>query len=102
MTYRDHRDWHRCGACRTRRSDGAKLFSHLLEHPECAPCTCGGYHFPHRRGTTYCHANPKSLLAEMSRGGGKRCRHSRHAGAAGGRGSNFFSTHGFTYHLEAR
>lgn len=69
MSYRGHRDWLRCNNCRTRRGTRTQLFMHLMAHPECAPCTCGGYHYAHRRGTTYCDHNPNAFPNQASRAG---------------------------------
>ena len=54
---------YRCPECRTRR----KVFTDMLRHINTTGhrvCTCGGYHFAHRPGTTLCHKNPASVLAE--------------------------------------
>jgi hypothetical protein len=59
----------RCNHCRTRRSDRKLLFTHLLKHPECAPCQCGGYHFPHRSGSAFCEANANCFPNRASREG---------------------------------
>lgn len=69
MTYRSYRKWFRCGDCRTRRATGTALFAHLLQHPECAPCRCSGYHHPHRRGSPCCEHNPWHPLHQARRAG---------------------------------
>jgi hypothetical protein len=57
VSYRGHREWHRCNDCGTRRSTVKLLFAHLLKSPQCAPCKCGGYHYAHRRGSPQCEHN---------------------------------------------
>lgn len=69
MIYRGHRTWLRCNECRTRRSSIQLMFRHLVEHPECKPCTCGGYHYAHRRGSTYCEGNEMCFANRASRAG---------------------------------
>lgn len=59
----------RCNGCRTRRSGAGLLFRHLVQHPECLPCNCSGYHFPHRRGSRMCDANPLAGAYRASRYG---------------------------------
>lgn len=69
MSYRGYRSWIRCNHCRTRRATGTQIFMHLLQSPDCAPCTCGGYHFAHRRGSPYCEAHPDCDANRASRAG---------------------------------
>lgn len=59
----------RCGACRTRRSNYGLFSRHLQAHPECEPCRCSGYHFPHRRGSRMCDGNPLAGAYRASRAG---------------------------------
>ena len=59
----------RCNHCRTRRASVQLFTRHLAQHPECKPCTCGGYHFPHRRGSTYCDSHPLGPANQASRAG---------------------------------
>lgn len=51
----------RCPECRTRRVDPHLMVLHRL-HCERAVCTCGGYHYKHRHGSTLCVHNPRSVL----------------------------------------
>lgn len=57
----------RCNECRTRRSSYFLMLLHRELHKECRPCTCGGYHFPHRKGSPYCYSNPKAELRHALR-----------------------------------
>lgn len=59
----------RCGNCRTTRSCWQLLAAHLQAHPECAPCRCGGYWYPHRRGSRMCDGNPLAGAWRASRAG---------------------------------
>lgn len=59
MSYRPYRPfWLRCNGCRTRRTSIQLLQKHLAISPDCRPCGCGGYHYPHRKGAPYCYSNP--------------------------------------------
>ena len=49
----------RCPACRTRRKDYGLFTRHLRESGH-AVCGCGGYPWPHRPHSPYCHQNPQS------------------------------------------
>ena len=31
------------------------------------PCTCGGYHYAHRRGSPFCYDNPKAAFLHAAR-----------------------------------
>jgi hypothetical protein len=53
----------RCPECRTRRKDYTLFVRHVKESGH-KVCTCGGYHYAHRPGTTLCHKNPMSVLLE--------------------------------------
>jgi hypothetical protein len=59
----------RCPVCRTRR----KTFSGLLKHQQAAehtgPCTCSGYHHPHRPGSPCCTTNPYVRTHQAIRAG---------------------------------
>lgn len=59
----------RCGSCRTRRAGIGMFTRHLVQHPECRPCNCGGYHFPHRRGSPCCEAHPYAPANAAARAG---------------------------------
>ena len=69
MIYRGHRNWLRCNHCRTRRSSIQLLVQHVKAHPECNECNCGGYHYKHRKGSTYCELNPDCDVNRASRDG---------------------------------
>lgn len=61
----------RCNHCRTRRASIQSLTAHVKAHPECRPCGCGGYHFPHHRGNGCCEANPWAPYHDAKRRGEK-------------------------------
>lgn len=69
MTYRDKRNWIRCNECRTRRSTAKLMLLHLKLHLECRPCTCGGYHYAHRKGSPQCDFHPRGIINKASRMG---------------------------------
>ncbi len=58
----------RCPECRTRRRDYG-LFTQHLKTTGHALCTCGGYHYAHRKGSPLCTANPMSDVLLASRYG---------------------------------
>lgn len=58
----------RCPACRTRRKDWGLFSAHLQESGH-RLCKCGGYHYAHRPGSTYCERNPMCDLHRASRAG---------------------------------
>lgn len=58
----------RCPECRTRRAD-FKLFKQHLKDTGHRLCSCGGYHYAHRKGSPFCHHNPLSQMREASRQG---------------------------------
>lgn len=49
----------RCPDCRTRRASFVSMLKHI-DATGHSTCTCGGYHYPHRPGSTYCERNPLS------------------------------------------
>lgn len=44
---------YRCPECRTRRATFTSLLAHAEKHNH-RVCGCGGYHYPHRRGSRFC------------------------------------------------
>lgn len=58
----------RCPECRTRRKDWG-LFTQHLNASGHRVCTCGGYHYPHRKGWGCCHHNPLGAMHAASRQG---------------------------------
>lgn len=58
----------RCPDCRTRRKD-YKLFTQHLRDSGHRLCNCGGYHYSHRKGSTYCYKNPISAIHHADRQG---------------------------------
>jgi len=46
----------RCPECRTRRTDYGLFLQHLKLTGH-RVCNCGGYHYPHRADSPYCHKN---------------------------------------------
>lgn len=58
----------RCPECRTRRADYGLFLQHLRTSGH-RVCNCGGYHFAHRKGSTYCHHNPLAVMHAASRQG---------------------------------
>lgn len=59
---------YRCPGCRTRRKDWGLFTAHVRESGH-RLCTCGGYHYAHRPGSTYCERNPMCDLHRASRAG---------------------------------
>ena len=59
---------YRCPDCRTRRKD-YKLFTQHLRDSGHRLCNCGGYHYSHRKGSTYCYENPMSAIRHADRQG---------------------------------
>ena len=59
---------YRCPECRTRRQD-VGLFKQHLRTSGHKLCKCGGYHYSHRKGSPFCHANPVSAMYHASRQG---------------------------------
>jgi len=59
---------YRCPQCGTRRKD-YKLFAQHVRSSGHKPCTCGGYDWPHRKGSPYCVENPMSEVLEAKRRG---------------------------------
>lgn len=58
----------RCPDCRTRRKDYG-LFTRHLKQTGHKLCQCGGYHYSHRPGSTYCVRNPYAAVHEADRRG---------------------------------
>lgn len=58
----------RCPECRTRRKD-YKLFTQHLRSSGHKLCTCGGYHYAHRKGSPFCYGNPLAVVHHASRQG---------------------------------
>lgn len=58
----------RCPECRTRRKDYG-LFPQHLKTSGHKMCRCGGYHYSHRKGSTYCYENPISAIFHAARQG---------------------------------
>lgn len=56
----------RCPECRTRRHSW-DLFSRHLKETGHRLCTCGGYHYAHRPGSTYCERHPLADLHRAAR-----------------------------------
>lgn len=48
----------RCPVCVTRRATRVSLMKHQEASGHYHPCTCPGYHFPHRPGSPRCDENP--------------------------------------------
>lgn len=59
----------RCGICGTRRATFVALMKHKQDSGHKAPCTCGGYHFPHRPGSPCCEDNGYATLNRAQRAG---------------------------------
>lgn len=59
---------YRCPQCGTRRKD-YRLFTQHVRSSGHKPCNCGGYHYPHRKGSPLCAANPMSEVLEAKRRG---------------------------------
>jgi hypothetical protein len=59
------RSWPRCPVCGTRR----RTLQQLIGHADHTPCTCGGYHYPHRPGSPYCDQGPESGVLRALRDG---------------------------------
>lgn len=45
------------------------MLSHRVQWAHGPPCTCGGYHYPHRPGSPCCEANPLAHYARALRDG---------------------------------
>lgn len=58
----------RCPECRTTRKFYVAYQAHLASSGH-SLCNCGGYHFKHRPGSTYCERNPLSGAYLASRYG---------------------------------
>lgn len=58
----------RCPECRTRRKSWGLFSQHLRESGH-GLCSCGGYHYRHRPGSTYCERNPWCDVHRASRQG---------------------------------
>lgn len=59
----------RCGICGTRRATFVSLLNHKRNSGHNKPCTCGGYHFPHRPGSGCCDTAPYPTLRRAQREG---------------------------------
>jgi len=59
----------RCGICGTRRASFVSLMKHQGDKGHQKPCTCGGYHFPHRPGSPCCEGNAYVTLERAKRAG---------------------------------
>lgn len=62
------RSWPRCPVCGTRRRTAKQLLDHFRTSGH-KPCTCGGYHYPHRPGSPYCDQRPESGVLRALRDG---------------------------------
>lgn len=58
----------RCPECRTRRKD-YKLFTRHLQSSGHVVCGCGGYWFPHRKGSPCCESNEYGMWHVARRAG---------------------------------
>lgn len=58
----------RCPECRTRRATYASLLKHI-EQSGHKLCNCGGYHYPHRPLSGYCHQHEQAGSRLASREG---------------------------------
>ena len=58
----------RCLACRTRRATFTSLVAHV-KYSGHKPCTCGGYHYPHRPFSRFCDQNPMADVWRARRDG---------------------------------
>ncbi len=58
----------RCPDCRTRRKDWGLFTAHVRDSGH-RLCKCGGYHYAHRPGSTYCERHPLCDLHRASRSG---------------------------------
>lgn len=56
----------RCPECRTWRATYKAMQDHIKKHKH-FPCTCGGYHYKHRRGSPYCEHNPRAAFLHAAR-----------------------------------
>lgn len=56
----------RCPQCRTRRASFVSMLKHINEKGH-KLCGCGGYHYKHRPGSTYCEENPMAPLYHAMR-----------------------------------
>ena len=61
----------RCKVCRTRRATFKSLMEHVKASGHTKPCTCSGYHYPHRPGSPCCEGNPLSMYYVAARAGEK-------------------------------
>lgn len=61
----------RCVVCRTRRATFKSLMEHMKATGHKKPCTCSGYHHPHRPGSPCCNQNPLSMYFLAARAGEK-------------------------------
>ena len=59
----------RCLVCRTRRASYKSLIKHIQDSGHIKPCTCGGYHYPHRPKSPYCYLNSLSSVRAAVREG---------------------------------
>ena len=59
----------RCPGCRTRRST-FKLMQQHVQTSAHALCGCGGYHYRHRPGSSFCERNPWAELNHAVRAAG--------------------------------
>lgn len=48
----------RCQVCRSRRATFTSLVAHQRASGHGGPCLCGGYHHPHRPGSSTCESHP--------------------------------------------
>lgn len=48
----------RCPVCVTRCATFTSMLKHQQQWGHTRPCSCGGYHFPHRPGSPRCESNP--------------------------------------------
>lgn len=61
----------RCAVCRTRRVTFASMLAHKQAAQHGGPCTCYGYHHPHRPGSACCNANGYAEFNQAKRAGAK-------------------------------
>lgn len=61
----------RCAVCRTRRATFASMLAHRHAAQHVGPCTCPGYHYPHRSGSECCDAHPYADYNRAKRAGAK-------------------------------
>lgn len=59
----------RCPVCRTRRKTWEAVRDHQQRCGHLYACRCGGFHFPHRPGSSACDLSPRNTYYRALRNG---------------------------------